>query len=371
MRLNSLQLVNYRNYDSLHLEFNKKVNLLVGRNGQGKTNIVESIYMLAFGKSFRTSKDKEIIKFNSENLYVGGSFSTQHTNGLIEIAIGKNKKGIKVNKIHIQKIHELLGNINVVIFSPEDLRLVKEGPKERRLFIDKEISQIMPKYYNYLTSYNKILFQRNQLLKSKYVDKALLDVYDESLAKYGSYIYILRRDFIKKISIISKNMHDKLTDGIEELSITYKNQIDINDEDTVASVYNKFLEKLSSNREHDMETRTTKYGLHKDDLNIFINDLDVRLYGSQGQQRTASISLKLSEIELINNEVGEYPILILDDVFSELDETRQKLLVDNLSLVQMFITTAEVSHKNIFDKGNTTIFNIKQGSVISIENGGI
>ncbi|MGX4601670.1 DNA replication/repair protein RecF [Faecalimicrobium sp. JNUCC 81] len=371
MRLNSLQLVNFRNYDNLHLEFNKKVNLLVGKNGQGKTNIVESIYMLAFGKSFRTSKDKEIIKFNSENLYVGGNFSTQHTNGLIEVAIGKNKKGIKVNKIHIQKIHELLGNINVVIFSPEDLRLVKEGPKERRLFIDKEISQIMPKYYNYLTSYNKILFQRNQLLKSKYIDKALLDVYDESLAQYGSYIYILRRDFIKKIAIISKNMHEKLTDGIEELSITYKNQININDEDTVASVYNKFLDKLSSNREHDIETRTTKYGLQKDDLNIFINDLDVRLYGSQGQQRTASISLKLSEIELINNEVGEYPILILDDVFSELDETRQKLLVDNLSVVQMFITTAEVSHKNIFDKSNTTIFNIKQGSVISIENGGI
>lgn len=371
MRLNNLQLVNYRNYDSLHLEFNKKVNLLVGRNGQGKTNIVESIYMLAFGKSFRTSKDKEIIKFNSENLYVGGNFSTQHTNGLIEIAIGKNKKGIKVNKIHIQKTYELLGNINVVIFSPEDLRLIKEGPKERRLFIDKEISQIMPKYYNYLTSYNKILFQRNQLLKSKYIDKALLDVYDESLAQYGSYIYILRRDFIKKIAMISKNMHEKLTDGIEELLITYKNQININDEDTVASVYNKFLDKLLSNRDHDIETRTTKYGLHKDDLNIFINDLDVRLYGSQGQQRTASISLKLSEIELINNEVGEYPILILDDVFSELDETRQKLLIDNLSLVQIFITTAEVSHKNIFDKANTTIFNIKQGSIISIENGGI
>ncbi|MEG2246952.1 MAG: DNA replication/repair protein RecF [Peptostreptococcaceae bacterium] len=371
MRLKNLQLVNYRNYDNLHLEFNKRVNLLIGKNGQGKTNIVESIYMLAFGKSFRTSKDKEIVKFNSENLYVGGNFSTQHTNGLIEIAIGKNKKGIKVNKIHVQKIHELLGNINVVIFSPEDLRLVKEGPKERRLFIDKEISQIMPKYYNYLTSYNKTLFQRNQLLKSKYIDKNLLDVYDESLAKYGSYIYILRRDFIKKVARISKDIHGNLTNGIEKLSITYKNQININDEDTIDSIYNKFLEKLLSNREHDIEMRTTKYGLHKDDLNIFINELDVRLYGSQGQQRTASISLKLSEIELINNEVGEYPILILDDVFSELDETRQKLLVDNLSLVQMFITTAEVSHKNIFDRNNTTIFNIKQGSVISIENGGI
>lgn len=370
MRLNSLQLVNFRNYDSLYLEFNKKVNLLVGKNGQGKTNIVESIYMLSFGKSFRTNKDKEIIKFDTETLYIGGNFSKKYTNGLVEIGIGKNKKGIKVNRINVQKIYELLGNINVVIFSPEDLRLVKEGPKERRSFIDKEISQIIPKYYNYLTNYNKILFQRNQLLKSQKIDKALLDVYDESLSQYGSYIYILRRDFIKKISGISRNMHDKLTGGIEELSITYKNQLDICDGDTTATVYNKFMDKLTSNRNHDIETRTTKYGLHKDDLNICINNLDVRLYGSQGQQRTASISLKLSEIELINNEIGEYPILILDDVFSELDETRQRLLVDNLNVVQMFITTAEISHKNIFDKSNITIFNISQGHVINIENGG-
>ena len=342
MRLNNLQLVNFRNYNNLYLEFNKKVNLLLGKNGQGKTNIVESIYMLSFGKSFRTSRDKEIIKFDTENLYVGGSFSKEHTDGLIEIAIGKNKKGIKVNKIHIQKIHELLGNLNVVIFSPEDLRLVKEGPKERRSFIDKEISQIMPKYYNYLTNYNKVLFQRNQLLKTNNVDEALLDVYDESLARYGSYLYILRRDFIKKIA----------------------------DDDTIDSIYNKFLDKLVSSRKHDIDVRTTRYGLHKDDLNIYVNGLDVRLYGSQGQQRTASISLKLSEIELIKNEVGEYPILILDDVFSELDETRQKLLIDNLSVVQMFITTAEVSHINIFNKSNTTIFRIENGQVINIENGG-
>lgn len=370
MRLNSLQLVNFRNYDNLHLQFNEKVNLLVGKNGQGKTNIVESIYMLSFGKSFRTNKDREIIKFNTENLYVGGSFSKMHTNGLIEIGVGKNKKGIKVNKIHIQKIHELLGNLNVVIFSPEDLKLVKEGPKERRLFVDKEISQIMPKYYNYLTSYNKVLFQRNKLLKSNHVDKALLDVYDESLAQYGSYIYIIRRDFIKKIADIAREMHKNLTNDIENLSITYKNQINVCDEDSVQTVHDKFIDKLTSSRNNDIETRTTRYGIHKDDLNIFVNDLDVRLYGSQGQQRTASISLKLSEIELINNEVGEYPVLILDDVFSELDETRQKLLVDNLSVVQMFITTAEVSHKNIFDKGNTTIFNIDKGCVVSIENGG-
>jgi DNA replication and repair protein RecF len=303
-------------------------------------------------------------------LYVGGSFSKLHTNGLIEIGIGKNKKGIKVNKIHIQKIHELLGNLNTVIFSPEDLKLVKDGPKERRSFIDKEISQIIPKYYNYLTNYNKILFQRNKLLKNYNIDKALLDVYDENLARYGSYIYIMRRDFVKKVENIAKEMHKKLTNDIENLSVVYKNQINICDEDTTQTAYEKFREKLTSSRDSDIETKTTRYGIHKDDLNIFVNDLDVRLYGSQGQQRTASISLKLSEIELIKNEVGEYPILILDDVFSELDETRQRLLVNNLSKVQMFITTAEVSHKNIFNKENTTIFNIDNGSIISIENGG-
>lgn len=371
MYLNSLNLINFRNYDALYLEFNPKINLLIGKNGQGKTNIVESIYLLSFGKSFRTNKDKEMIKFSSENLYIGGSFTKLSRNSLIEVGIGKNnKKGIKINKINIEKIYELLGNLNVVIFSPEDLRLVKEGPKERRSFIDKEISQIMPKYYNYLTNYNKILFQRNKLLKANYVDRDLLEVYDESLARYGSYIYILRRDFVKKIAKISTDMHKKLTNGLEEFSIKYKNQIDISDEDTVQSAYSKFIEKLKSARDHDIETRTTRYGIHKDDLLIYINDLDVRLYGSQGQQRTASISLKLSEIELINNEVGEYPILLLDDIFSELDETRQKLLVDNLDKVQMFITTAEASHKKIFNSENTTIFNIEKGNVISIENGG-
>ena len=370
MRLNSLQLVNFRNYNNLYLEFNKKVHLLLGKNGQGKTNIVESIYMLSFGKSFRTSRDKEIIKFDTENLYVGGSFSKEHTDGLIEIAIGKNKKGIKVNKIHIQKIHELLGNLNVVIFSPEDLRLVKEGPKERRSFIDKEISQIMPKYYNYLTNYNKVLFQRNQLLKANNVDEALLDVYDESLARYGSYLYILRRDFIKKIAKISNEMHKKLTGNNEELLITYKNQINLTDEDTVKDAKDKLLSKLESNRQRDIETRMTKYGIHKDDLNIFINDLDVKLYGSQGQQRTASISLKLSEIELIKQEVNDNPVLILDDVFSELDETRQKLLVENLGDVQMFITSAELAHKRIFDESETAIFYIDKGKVTNIEDGG-
>ena len=331
MRLNNLQLINFRNYDNLHLNFKRNINLLVGKNGQGKTNIVEAIYMLSFGKSFRTNKDKEIIKFGSENLYIGGNYLKNSSKGLIEVAIGNNKKGIKVNKIHIHKIQELLGNLNVVIFSPEDLKLVKDGPRERRSFIDKEISQIMPKYYNYLVNYNKILIQRNKTLKNRIVDENLLSVYDESLANYGAYIYVLRRDFIKKIAKISNEMHKKLTGNNEELLITYKNQINLTDEDTVK---------------------------------------DAKLYGTQGQQRTASISLKLSEIELIKQEVNDNPVLILDDVFSELDETRQKLLVENLGDVQMFITSAELAHKRIFDESETAIFYIDKGKVTNIEDGG-
>ena len=359
MKLKNLQLVNYRNYDKLYIEFNDRINLLLGSNGQGKTNIAEAIYLLAFGKSFRTNRDREL-KFNTENLYVGGGYEKNDRKGMVEIAINKAKKGIKVNKIPIIKLAELLGNINVVIFSPEDLRLVKDGPKIRRSFIDREISQIVPGYYGLLTGYNKILANRNKLLKNINPDLNLLDVYDESLADYGSKIFMFRKKFIERIAEISKDMHSRLTDNKEDLNVIYKSQIQLDEE---SSVKDKFLSILKDKRKHDLDMRISGYGIHKDDILIQINGLDVRLYGSQGQQRTASISLKLSEIELINREVGEYPLLILDDVFSELDEKRQKLLVDNLKDVQMFIT-------NVLDMNNTTVFYIDNGKVVKTENGG-
>lgn len=367
MKLKNLQLVNYRNYEKLYIEFNDRINLLLGANGQGKTNIAEAVYMLAFGKSFRTNRDREIIKFDTENLYIGGNYEKISRKGLIEIAISKSKKGIKVNKIPIIKLSELLGNINVVIFSPEDLRLVKDGPKIRRSFIDREISQIIPSYYGLLTGYNKILANRNKLLKNINLDLNLLDVYDENLSDYGSKIYLYRKKFIEKIAEISRDMHSRLTDSKEDLNIIYKSQIQI---DGNNSIRDSFLNMLKAKRKHDLDMRISGYGIHKDDILIQINGLDVRLYGSQGQQRTASISLKLSEIELINREVGEYPLLILDDVFSELDEKRQKLLVENLKDVQMFITTAEHLHKNVLDIENTTVFYIDNGKVVKTENGG-
>lgn len=367
MKLKNLQLINYRNYSKLYIEFNDKINLLLGSNGQGKTNIAEAIYLLAFGKSFRTNRDRELIKFDSENLYVGGGYEKDGRNGIVEISIGKSKKGIKLNKIPIVKLAELLGNVNVVIFSPEDLRLVKDGPKIRRSFIDREISQIIPGYYSLLTGYNKILANRNKLLKGMNPDLNLLDVYDESLADYGSKIFLFRKKFIERIAEISNSMHFKLTDAKEDLKVTYKSQIPIIDN---ISVKESFITILKDKRQHDLDTKSSGYGIHKDDILIQINGLDVRLYGSQGQQRTASISLKLSEIELIKREVGEYPILILDDVFSELDEKRQKLLVENLKDVQMFITTAEYLHKNVLDMKNTTIFYVDNGMVVKTENGG-
>ncbi len=370
MHINSLKLVNYRNYDSLLVDFNKNINLILGKNGQGKTNIVESLTLMSIGKSFRTNRDRELIKFGSENLYAGCSFSRNGIDKKIEVVVTKNKKGIKVNGVSIKSIQELLGNLNVVVFSPEDLKLVKDGPRERRIFIDKEISQIMPRYYSLLTNYNKILNQRNRLLKLQKIDENLLEVYDCNLSKYGGEIYSIRMSFIEKLSRISNKLHKNLTSEKENLTISYKNQLDIDIETSLRDIRNQMMDKLLSSREHDMMNRNTKIGPHRDDLGIFINDVDVRLYGSQGQQRTASISLKLSEIELIKMELGDYPVLILDDVFSELDQNRQKMLVEKLNNIQMFVTSADPLHKNILGKDGYTIFHIDDGKVLKVENGG-
>lgn len=366
MYLKKLHLTNYRNYEKLNIEFNKNINLIVGENGQGKTNIVEAIHLMSIGKSFRTSRDKELIKFNHENLYVKGDYFGRNRDMQIEILIQNNKKGIKVNSYSIQKIQELLGNFYVVVFSPEDLKLIKDGPKERRNFMDKEISQISPMYYHYLSDYNKKLSHRNKLIKNKKIDFNLLDVYDETLCECASHIYIYRMKFIKNLAEIAKNMHFKLTSGKESIELDYKNQININENDSREQVLEKYKKKLIESRDSDIYTKTTKVGIHRDDIFVTMNGMDIKSFGSQGQQRTASISLKLSEIELIKQSTNENPVLILDDVFSELDKHRQKLLIDNLFGIQMFITSAEFLHKDIFKDDITTTFCIDSGKVVKI-----
>ncbi|KXZ40765.1 DNA replication and repair protein RecF [Alkalithermobacter thermoalcaliphilus JW-YL-7 = DSM 7308] len=363
MYIQDLKLINFRNYSNIYLEFNKNINLLVGKNGQGKTNILEAIYMLSIGKSFRTNKDSEIIMFDKESLYVSGSYFKNYNNNNIEIVVKKgSKKGIKINKSSINKIEHLLGKFNVVIFSPEDLKLVKEGPSERRKFIDREISQILPRYYHHLYKYNKILTQRNKHLKEGKIDASLIDVFDDTLSSEGAWIYFYRREFTQKIGKIASEIYRKLTDNVEVLDIKYVTQIDISGD------YNHIKENLYSrikaSFKDDLMNKITKIGPHRDDIKIFINNFDSKFYASQGQQRTAAISLKLSEIYLIKEETNEYPVILLDDIFSELDEKRQKLLIDNLNNFQIFITTAEQSHKEIFKQKDLKIFNIDKGKVI-------
>lgn len=368
MHIQALRLLNYRNYSDLYVDFHKNLNILIGKNGQGKTNIIEAIYAFAFGKSFRTNKDKELIKFNTDKAFLMGRIKREYYDDLldIELLISKNNsKGIKINKLSLDKIANLIGKINVVIFSPEDLRLVKEGPKERRTFIDKELSQIDPKYYNYIASYNKILVQRNNLLKFKELDLNLLNVYNEQLINLGSYIFFKRDKFIKRIAKISKEIHKGLTDSKEDLDVLYSSNISkesILDINLIKEEYKKLL-KESLNV--DIKRQNTKIGPHKDDLKVLINTIDARVYGSQGQQRTSSISIKLSQIELINSIKNEYPIVLLDDIFSELDEKRQSLLINQLKDIQVFVTSAERNHEKIFNKKSCKIFYIEDGKILN------
>lgn len=335
MLIKKLELNRFRNYESQILEFDDGINIIYGNNGEGKTNIVEAIYLMSLGRSFRTSRDKEMINLNAETSYIKSLVESSGREFKIEYRIDKTaKKAIKINSLPIEKLTELLGIVNVVIFSPEDLKLVKEGPKERRAFIDREISQIRPKYYQLLHSYHKNLIQRNNLLKDFDIDKILLDVYDSNLSEIGYKIIEYREEFLREIAEIASDNHYKISSGKENLEINYEKNISAKSKEAYYSI-------MKDSQSKDILKKTTSFGIHKDDIDIKINGIDLRSYGSQGQKRSAAISLKLSEIELIYRLKGEYPIVLLDDIFSELDPMRQNMLLDTFKKTQTFVTAAE------------------------------
>ncbi len=339
MLINSLRVTNFRNYTNADISFSDDINIIIGENGQGKTNLIEAIYMLSLGRSFRTNKEKELMMFGCEKSTVMANVTAMDRNYNIEIMLSKDmKKAVKINSLAIEKLTDLLGIINIVIFSPEDLKLVREGPRERRSFMDREISQLRPAYYSVIYSYQKTLNQRNNLLKSSNIDKNLLGVYDEQLASLSEKIMRYRSDFIMKIAPITQKIHNNISSGKENLLIKYCPNIKIPQKDISKDNIQKLFEDSQS---ADIQKRTTTIGPHKDDISIFIDDMDLRAFGSQGQKRSAAISLKLSEIELIYEERNEYPIVLLDDIFSELDITRQKMLIDSLENIQTFVTTTE------------------------------
>ena len=332
MLVKSLKLKNFRNYDLLDLEFDSNTNIFYGDNAQGKTNILESIYLTGTTKSHRGTKDRDLIKFGQEEAHIETIVEKRGVPFKIDIHLKKNSpKGIAINKVPIKKASELFGIINIVFFSPEDLNIIKNGPAERRRFIDLELAQLDKVYLNDLSNYNRIVNQRNKLLKDIYDKKdlmATLDIWDLQLVNYGNKVIERRKIFIEQMNEIIGSVHEKLTGGKERLQLVYEPGVK-ND---------NFEETLLKNRERDLRMKSSSVGPHRDDICFLCGDLDIRKFGSQGQQRTAALSLKLAEIELVKQEVKDTPILLLDDVLSELDKNRQNYLLDSINDVQTLIT---------------------------------
>ena len=357
MKIESLKLKNFRNYDLLNLEFDQAANIFYGDNAQGKTNILEAVYLSGTTKSHRGSKDRDMIQFEKEESHIETIIQKNGMTYQIDIHLKKNSpKGIAINKIPIRKASELFGIVNLVFFSPEDLNIIKNGPSGRRRFIDLELSQLDKLYLKNLSNYNRIVNQRNRLLKEIPYQKDLLqtlDVWDMQLVNYGTAIIERRKIFIDEINRIVSSIHKKLTGNKEDIQLIYE-----------PSNGNMTLEQaLRRNRERDIKIKSTSVGPHRDDICFKTGDLDLRRFGSQGQQRTAALSLKLSEIELVKKAINDTPVLLLDDVLSELDKHRQNYLLDSIHNIQTLITCTGVeefvNHRFSINK----IFHVQNGQV--------
>lgn len=361
MIIENIKLENFRNYERLELEFNKKTNIFIGNNAQGKTNLIEAIYLSSMSKSFRTNTSSDLVKFDKDFAKVIVNVKDDDIDRKVEIIIDRNsKKIIKKNGKLIRKTSELFNNIMIVIFSPDDLLIVKSDPIKRRTFIDRELCQLKPKYYLALTNYNKILKQKNALLKERNINSNLIEVLDLQLAKEGTIISKYRKAFCLELCKISNITQKNITNNKEELVINYLNSYK-NDEISEENLYNI----LKESRNKDIERGYTTVGPHRDDISFYVNGIDVKKYGSQGQQRTCALVLKLAEIELIKKETDKYPILLLDDVLSELDNERQELIISNLNMVQLFITTTEIP-KQYKDKKEIKVTKIKKGKTYEV-----
>ena len=353
MYINKIKLINFRNYENQEIIFNKNLNIIYGDNAQGKTNILEAIFISSLGKSFRTNKDNELININKENSIIEIEYEKIDRNGKICLNIS-DKKTFYLNGVKLKKISELLGNIYVVLFNPDDINILKDGPSKRRKFLNIIISQLRPNYVHLLNIYMKVLEQRNIYLKQiKFENKTenLLDIWDEKLAELGEKIYIYRKEILEKFSSKINYIHSRITNNNEKIEIEYN---------SFCKNKNVYLQKLKDNRKIDIKNCCTKYGIHKDDFSIFINNLPVNIFGSQGQQRTIIISLKLSELEIIYDEIGEYPIFLLDDFMSELDKKRINNFLENIKENQIIITCTEKLelYKNI------NFYKVENGKVL-------
>ncbi|CAM4380528.1 recombinase RecF [Bacillus manliponensis] len=346
MYIKELQLQNYRNYEKLALSFEDNVNVIIGENAQGKTNLMEAIYVLAMAKSHRTSNDRELIRWDEEYGKIKGRVQKRSNSMSLELNISKKGKKAKLNELEQQKLSQYIGEMNVVMFAPEDLNLVKGSPQVRRRFLDMELGQIAPVYLYELSQYQKVLTQRNHLLKKMQgnaSEEAMLDVFTLQLIEHGVKILQKRFEFLKLLQEWAAPIHRGISRGLEELEIVYKPSLDVSESMDLTKIKEVYYESFQSVKQREVFRGTTLIGPHRDDLQFFVNGKNVQVFGSQGQQRTTALSLKLAEIELIYSEVNEYPILLLDDVLSELDDYRQSHLLGTIQgKVQTFVTTTSV-----------------------------
>ncbi len=357
MYIRSLQLANFRNYESLSMEFSEGTNILYGDNAQGKTNILEALYLVATTKSHRSVRDRDMIRFGCQEGHIRTVLIKNGVDYQVDMHLRAAKtKGLAINGQKLKRASQLMGLLHIVFFSPEDLTIVKNGPAYRRHFLDMELCQLDGDYLFNLNHYNRIVDQRNRLLKEIWNNpdlEATLDVWDDQLADYGTKIIARRREFMEQLADLIGDIHLRLSGGREHLSLQYL-------PDTEAAA---LKEKLLQNRERDKYLKSTSVGPHKDDFSFVCNEIDLRKFGSQGQQRTCALSLKLAEIELVKKMIGDSPVLMLDDVLSELDTNRQNTLLDSLGGIQTFITCTGldefVSHRFAIDR----LYRVENGVV--------
>ncbi len=403
MKINSIILENFRNYKNLELEFDESRNIIVGENAQGKTNLIEAIYLTAFAKSFRTNNTADLVRFGESNGRVSTDITSEDLDKNINISLRSDgKKMIRKDGKAIRKTTELLNNVVVIIFSPDDLRIIKDSPDRRRSFINRELSQMRPRYYEIFKRYNDALKQKNALLKgyfnikkktftradnlslndeipedskpgengrsrfdnSRQFNEEMLDVYDKQLADNGYEIIRYRKEFVEMLSEEAGDIMRKISGGKEELTIQYKTSCNyITAPEGREILYSQFRH----NRDRDIYSGSATLGPHRDDIEFFINGKEAKKYGSQGQQRTIALSLKLAEIRIAKRLLEEPPVLLLDDVLSELDLERQKFLVNEIDDVQLFITSAELNDEVIKDLRGGTLFRIEEGTVTRVD----
>lgn len=368
MYLENIKLKNFRNYETAELSFSPSINVLIGENAQGKTNLIESIYFLAMSRSHRTAKDRELLRWDSDFSTVKGLLKKKSHSVPLEIILSKRGKQAKLNHLEQKKLSDYIGQLNVILFAPEDLSLVKGSPSVRRKFIDMELGQMNKVYLHHLAQYQRILKQRNKFLKqaryNRNYDQVYLEVLTEQLAAEGAEVLYARFRFIKRLNKWAQDVQADISNEKEQLTIRYKTSSSAKDEMSMEEIFNGLQKDYASSKTQEIDQGTTTVGPHRDDLIFYVNDRNVQTYGSQGQQRTTALSLKLAEIELMHEISGEYPVLLLDDVLSELDDSRQTHLLNSIqNKVQTFITTTSLDGVQMDLLNDPLIFYVDDGEI--------